>query len=80
MLQFWMGFQRGQVYFFYGKNGLPLYIGKSVTLRSRVMSHFSGDHASFSDMRIAQEVERVEWTETAGELSALLLEAPSRHR
>ena len=26
------------------------------------------DSASFSDMRIAQEVERVEWTETAGEL------------
>jgi DNA polymerase-3 subunit epsilon len=66
---------RPGVYFFYGKNGLPLYIGKSVTLRSRVMSHFSGDHASFSDMRIAQEVERVEWTETAGELGALLLES-----
>ncbi|ABB75297.1 exonuclease domain-containing protein [Nitrosospira multiformis] len=66
---------RPGVYFFYGKNGLPLYIGKSVTLRSRVMSHFSGDHASFSDMRIAQEVERVEWMETAGELGALLLES-----
>lgn len=63
------------VYFFYGKNDLPLYIGKSVTLRSRVMSHFSGDHASFGDMRIVQEVERVEWTETAGELGALLLES-----
>jgi DNA polymerase III subunit epsilon len=43
------------VYFFYGKNDLPLYIGKSVTLRSRVMSHFSNDHASSGDMRIAQE-------------------------
>lgn len=57
---------RPGVYFFYGKNGLPLYIGKSVALRSRVMSHFSGDHASFSDMRIAQEVERVKWTEQPG--------------
>jgi DNA polymerase-3 subunit epsilon len=66
---------RPGVYFFYGKNSLPLYIGKSVTLRSRVLSHFSGDHASFSDMRIAQEVERVEWMETAGELGALLLES-----
>ncbi len=63
------------VYLFYGKNDLPLYIGKSVALRSRVMSHFSGDHASFSDMRIVQEVERVEWRETAGELGALLLES-----
>jgi DNA polymerase-3 subunit epsilon len=66
---------RPGVYFFYGKNDLPLYIGKSVTLRSRIMSHFSGDHASFSDMRMGQEVERVEWTETAGELGALLLES-----
>jgi DNA polymerase-3 subunit epsilon len=63
------------VYLFYGENDLPLYIGKSVTLRSRVMSHFSGDHASSRAMRIGQEVRRVEWMETAGELGALLLES-----
>ena len=63
------------VYLFYGENDLPLYIGKSVTLRSRVMSHFSGDHASTGDMRIGQQVTRVEWIETAGELGALLLES-----
>ena len=34
--------ERPGVYFFYGKNGLPLYIGKSVTLRSRVMSKSVG--------------------------------------
>jgi hypothetical protein len=34
------------VYFFYGKNDLTL---KRVTLRFRVMSHFSNDHASFGD-------------------------------
>ena len=63
------------VYLFYGENDLPLYIGKSVTLRSRVLSHFSSDHASFRDMRIGQEVSRVEWIETTGELGALLLES-----
>lgn len=63
------------VYLFYGENDLPLYIGKSVTLRSRVMSHFSSDHASSKDMRIGQQVNRVEWMETAGELGALLLES-----
>ncbi len=63
------------VYLFYGENDMPLYIGKSVTLRSRVMSHFSGDHASSRAMRIGQEVCRVEWRETAGELGALLLES-----
>jgi DNA polymerase-3 subunit epsilon len=66
---------RPGVYLFYGENGLPLYIGKSVTLRSRVLSHFSGDHASSRDMRIGQQVTRVEWIETAGELGALLLES-----
>jgi DNA polymerase-3 subunit epsilon len=63
------------VYLFYGQNELPLYIGKSVALRSRVLSHFSGDHASGRDMQIGQEIKRVEWIETAGELGALLLEA-----
>jgi DNA polymerase-3 subunit epsilon len=63
------------VYLFYDENDLPLYIGKSVALRSRVMSHFSSDHASSRDMRIGQEIKRVEWIETAGELGALLLES-----
>jgi DNA polymerase-3 subunit epsilon len=63
------------VYLFYGQNELPLYIGKSVALRSRVLSHFSGDHASGRDMQIGQEIKQVEWIETAGELGALLLEA-----
>ena len=63
------------VYLFYGENALPLYIGKSVNMRARVMSHFSSDHASTKDMRIGQEVKHVEWIETAGEFSALLLES-----
>ena len=54
------------VYLFHGENDLPLYIGKSVTLRARVISHFSGDHASSRAMRIGQQVRRVEWMETAG--------------
>lgn len=63
------------VYLFFGENDLPLYIGKSVNIRSRVMSHFSGDHASTKEMRIGQEVKHIEWIETAGEFSALLLES-----
>ena len=63
------------VYLFYGETDLPLYIGKSVNLKERVMSHFSGDHASTKEMRISQELKRVEWIETAGELGALLLES-----
>ena len=63
------------VYLFYGENELPIYIGKSVSLRSRVMSHFSSDHSSTKEAKLAQQVRRVEWLPTAGELGALLLEA-----
>ena len=63
------------VYLFYGENGLPLYIGKSNNLRRRVLAHFSGDHMSSKEQQMSQQIERVEWRETAGELGALLLEA-----
>jgi len=63
------------VYLFYGENELPLYIGKSIKIRTRVLSHFSRDHASAKEMRLSQEVKRIDWIDTAGELSALLLES-----
>lgn len=63
------------VYIFYGESPLPLYIGKSVNLRTRVMSHFQADHKIGKDMRIGQELTHIECHETAGELGALLLEA-----
>jgi len=63
------------VYIFYGENDIPLYVGKSVGLRSRVMSHFNSDHRVAKDMRISQEITRLEWIETAGELGALIKEA-----
>jgi DNA polymerase-3 subunit epsilon len=63
------------VYLFYGDTSLPLYIGKSVNIRERVLSHFSSDHASTKEMRISQEIKHIEWIETAGEFSALLLES-----
>ena len=71
------------VYLFYGDSPrasgnadeLPLYIGKGVSMRARVQAHFTADHGSGRAMRLAQEVKRVDWIETAGELGALLLEA-----
>jgi DNA polymerase-3 subunit epsilon len=63
------------VYIFYGEGNLPLYVGKSVKLRNRVMSHFQAASRNAREMRIAQEIRRIEWIETAGELGALLLEA-----
>ena len=63
------------VYLFHGENDLPLYIGKSKTIRSRVLAHFSSDVRSSKELSLAQQVRRVEWRETTGEISALLLEA-----
>ena len=63
------------VYLFYGENDVPLYVGKSINLRTRVMSHFSGDHRINKDLRIGAEVKRIDWIETAGELGALIEEA-----
>lgn len=63
------------VYLIYGENELPLYIGKSVHLRRRVLDHFRNDHRHQREMRLARQARRIEWIETAGELSALLLES-----
>jgi DNA polymerase-3 subunit epsilon len=63
------------VYLFYGLNAHPIYIGKSLALRTRVLTHFCADHGNAQDARLTQEVCRVEWEETAGEIGALLREA-----
>ncbi len=63
------------VYLFYGENELPLYIGKSTHIRKRVLSHFAADHSNGKEMSLSQQVRRIDWFETEGELGALLLEA-----
>jgi len=63
------------VYLFYGENDLPLYIGKSINIRQRVLSHFSADHRNGKEMSLSQQTKRIDWIETGGELGALLTEA-----
>lgn len=64
------------VYVFYGESSsLPLYIGKSITLRQRVLSHFQADHTHSKEFAITQQVVNIEVIPTAGEISALLLES-----
>jgi DNA polymerase-3 subunit epsilon len=63
------------VYLFYGENDTPLYVGKSVSMRSRVLQHFSADVHSPREAQIAREIRRIEWRRCCGELGALLLEA-----
>ena len=63
------------VYFFDDEDGLPLYIGKSVTIRRRVMSHFNQDSEQYKEFKLAQRVKNIRYQETNGELEALLLES-----
>jgi len=58
------------VYLFYGAGGEVLYIGKSLSIRDRVLDHFGNDR----EQGLCQQVVRVEARETAGELGALLVE------
>jgi DNA polymerase III subunit epsilon len=63
------------VYIFEDSLGQPIYIGKSINIRKRVLSHFSRDHAESKEFKIAQSIKHVRTQQTPGELSALLLES-----
>lgn len=63
------------VYLFYGDNDIPLYIGKSINLRDRILSHFAADHSSSIELQITQQIKHIETIQTAGELGALFTEA-----
>ena len=63
------------VYLFYDKRGTPIYIGKGKNIRSRVLSHFSGDYRAAKEMKISQNLASIDHIKTAGELGALLEEA-----
>lgn len=62
-------------YIFYGENKAPLYIGKSISLRSRVMGHFQSALTQRKEMKLSLQVRDIDWIETSGELSALILES-----
>lgn len=67
--------QTNGVYQFYGKNNTLIYVGKSISLRDRVLSHFNADYTSAKEMSLARQIKSIDWIQTAGELGALLLEA-----
>ena len=62
------------VYTFHGKDGEVLYIGKSVNIRSRVMSHFGNTHRDGKEMKLWEEVEDITYESTVSDLGASLLE------
>ena len=63
------------VYAFYGEDDAPLFVGRSVRVRQRLRAHLTGEKRSSKELRLAQQVRRVEWRATGGEIGALLAEA-----
>ena len=62
-------------YIFYGEHNAPLYIGKSIAMRTRVMSHFQSALTVRKEMKLSLQVFNIEWIKTSGELTALILES-----
>jgi DNA polymerase III subunit epsilon len=63
------------VYTFLDSRGAPIYIGKSVSIRKRVMSHFAQDTEIDKEMKLSLRTHSITHIETASELEALLLES-----
>lgn len=63
------------IYRFYDAGGALVYVGKSICLRDRVRSYFTGQAATKKLRRLRQEVSRLDWQATGSELEALLLES-----
>lgn len=61
------------VYIFKDEAGAPLYVGKSITLKKRVLSHFQSTSAK--ELKISQQVHAIETIKTSSELGALVLES-----
>jgi len=60
------------VYFFYAEgDSIPLYIGKSIDIRSRLLAHLRAPE----EARLLRQAHRIEYQQTAGEIGALLLES-----
>jgi DNA polymerase-3 subunit epsilon len=62
-------------YRFFGDDDALLYIGKSNSLRGRILTQLADARAGSREQLLASQVRRVEWRQTAGELGAMLLES-----
>jgi len=63
------------VYYFYDTQGQLLYVGKSVNIRDRVMSHFNSDHSNSKDLQMSGKIAHIDFKKTPTDLGAQLLES-----
>ena len=62
-------------YRFFGDDDVLLYIGRSNSLRTRILTQLADEHLGSREQKLAAQVRRVDWVRTAGELGAMLLES-----
>jgi len=62
------------VYIIYGKDNIPIYVGKSNAGQTRIKQHFQATFKSNTEMQIANQCKKINFKICAGELSALILE------
>jgi DNA polymerase-3 subunit epsilon len=63
------------VYRYFAADDALLYVGRSNSLRSRILTQLGDSPVGSRDAALAGEVRRVDWVQTAGELGAMLREA-----
>lgn len=62
------------IYRFFDAEGALLYIGKSINIRERVLSHFSQDHQNSKELDISSQLHQIEFEQTPSDFGAQLLE------
>lgn len=63
------------IYIFEDDNGSPLYVGKSVNIRTRVRSHFTNATTVAKEMKMSLQSHNISYIQTETEIEALLLES-----
>ncbi len=61
------------VYIFRNEVNAPIYVGKSIELKKRIVSHFQS--TTMKELKISQQVHHVETIKTGSELAALIMES-----
>jgi DNA polymerase-3 subunit epsilon len=62
-------------YRFFGDDDALLYIGRSNSLRGKILTQLADARVGSREQLMAAQVKRVDWRQTAGELGAMLLES-----
>ena len=63
------------VYYFYDNKGQILYIGKSLNIKTRVLSHFTQDYKNPKDLTLIKKIAHIDYQTTPTDFGAQILES-----